>query len=109
MGLFDFLSSDPLKSTANWGAKCIKIAANGDWENARARKKEIFLSMLHYRPGTPSVVQRGVEIGQISTLTDLCASILLSEAVSVNPNDIPQILSDIRQALLSKGIPDDFL
>lgn len=109
MGFFDFLKIDPLKSTANWGAKCMKIAVKDDWENAHGRQREVFLSMLHYRPGTPPVVKHGVETGQINTLTELCASILLSEAVSVNPDDIPQIFSDIRNVLVSKGIPADFL
>ena len=105
------MAGGPLEATAKWGADCIFVAAKSDWEQdwdkVRNDRRNIFLSMVNFRPGTDVRVKNAIQNGDLTTLTEVCAAVLLSEAISVNPNDVPEIHTKIRKLLLSKGIPED--
>lgn len=107
MGFFDIFSRDPVKSTAAWGAMAFKKFSKNNWQFAEDNKIEIFTAMIQHRQGTPHAVLLDISRGDIDSLSDLCTSIVLSEAISVNSNDIPDIQYKIRTALLSKGIPEN--
>ena len=71
--------------------------------------KEIFISMIEYRPGTPQEVMLGIQDGSLNSLGELCTAILLSEAISVDPTDIMVINNQINNILIQKGIPEDLV
>ena len=105
MSLSDWFG--PEKSTAAWAAKLFKGLSKEDWNYAMDNQQELFKEMLRWRQGTPSAVLQGVEDGSIDSLSRLCTAILVSEAIQVNPNDIPQMEKKMKGMLLKKGIPND--
>lgn len=80
-----------------------------DWENARLNKKNIFLTMANSRMGTKDTVIQGIQNEDINSLSELCVAMLVSEAVSINPSDIPHMQRKVQQYLLKSGIPEEFV
>ena len=105
MAFLDMFGAE--RSTIWWGAKLFKTISRGDWDFARENKLSIFRQMAASRRGTPSVVFDRIEDGSLRGLGDLCTLILLSEALRVNPSDIPDITYRVKKGLEKKGIPYD--
>ncbi|MBV5347833.1 hypothetical protein [Lamprocystis purpurea] len=107
MGLFDFL--DPVQSTGNWVASTAKKITRGDWGKARNDISPLLVQMVRTRPGTPASVEAEIYKNEVDSLSKLGTALLISEARSVNPSDIPGIQSKISNILKEKGIPQDLI
>lgn len=107
MGLFSFL--DPVQSTGNWVASTAKRITREDWGRARNDISPLLAQMIRTRPGTPESVEAAIYRDEVDSLSKLGTAILLAEAKSVNPNDIPSIQGQIAGILRQKGIPDDLI
>jgi len=107
MGLFSFL--DPVQSTGNWVASTAKRITREDWRKARNDISPLLTQMIRTRPGTPESVEAAIYGGDVDSLSKLGTAILLAEAKSVNPDDVPSIQGQVAGILRSKGIPDDLI
>ena len=107
MGFFGFL--DPVKSTGNWVASMAKKITRGDWERARNDISPLLAQIVRTRPGTPESVEAAIYKDEVDSLSKLGTAILISEASSINPSDIPGIQSKISNILKEKGIPHDLI
>jgi len=107
MGLFDFM--DPVKSTGNWVASTAKKVTREDWGKARNNISPLLAQMVRARPGTPQSVEAAIYKDQVNSLSELGTAILVSEAESINPSDIPMLQGKISNILKGKGIPEDLI
>jgi hypothetical protein len=107
MGLFSFL--DPVQSTGNWLASTAKRITREDWRKARNDICPLLMQIIRTRPGTPDSVEAAIYRDELDSLSKLGTAILLAEAKSVNPDDVPSIHGQIAGILRQKGIPDDLI
>ena len=105
MSLFDLFTTDNVKSTGNWVALTAKRITRGDWSKARNSISPLLAQMVRTRRETPEGVLTGIFKNEIDSLSSLGAAIVISEAESVNPTDIPLIQFKIASILREKGIP----
>ena len=107
MGLFNMASNVIIKSTTKWVANAAIKLSNRNWDAARNDLSGLLLVMVQHRPGTPSQVIDAIHQGRVSSLSNLCITILLAENSIIDDVSISEKQAKSRSYLIDKGIPAD--